>query len=356
MNNLDDAKIYQKLDPTQCVNDILNSADQIELAWNDVKNFIIPSYYLKVKNIVLMGMGGSGIGTVVTRSLGLYNCKIPIICHADYNIPAFVDTNSLVGCISFSGNTEEPLTALEQAAKKGAKCFGIGSGGKLKELATKYHFPFFCIKYKAVQPRLSFPSQFSACVSILSKLGYIDLNEDDIKKTVKILRELNLQLNPQVKKNKNEAKKIALKIIDKIPIIIGSGYLAEIAKKVKGQFNENSKTASFWEVLPEMNHTSLVGLEFPKKLGEKIIFIILQSVYDHPRNVLRQNIMQNIFRKANIKFELIGGFCIANPYCEIMQFVLFTDYVSYYLGILNGINPESIDAVNYLKDQLAKHK
>lgn len=356
MNNLDDVRIYQKLDPKGLIKDIDNTSKQIKLSWEDVKKLIIPSYYIKAKNIVILGMGGSGIGGAIARTIGLKKCSVPIIQHGDYDLPQFVGAESLVIAVSFSGNTEETLIAVQEAAKNNAKIIGICSGGELEKLSIKYKFPCFLVKYNAIQPRVAFASQFIALLGILAKLGYIDVNDEEIKKTISNIDNLNKQIEINITKFENPAKKLAQKIGDRIPVIIGSGYLAEVARRWKGNFNENSNYVSYSEVLPEMNHNALVGLQFPKKIGEKILFIILQSVYDHPRNILRQNIICEIFRKKKAKYEIVGDFQLGNIISEIMQFVLFNDYVSYYLAILNNVGPEDVSIISYLKDKLAKHK
>lgn len=356
MYNLDDSKNFAKFDPKGLYNDIVNTPEQIESTWSDCKKFVIPSYYLKAKNIVISGMGGSGIGGEIVKDLSLNQCKIPIVNIGDYEIPAFVNSESLVMGVSFSGSTEETLSTIVKASEKEAKCIGIASGSKLESLSKKFSFPFFKIKYEAIQPRVAFGSLSTAIAGILAKLGFLNLSDQDIDKTINLLKDLNNNLKFDTEKKFNPAKKLAEKIGDRIPVIIGSGYLAHVAVRWKRNFNENSNYASYSEILPEMNHNSLVGLDYPKKLTNKIFFIILRSSYDHPRNILRQNIIQQIFKQKKIDCELVSEFKIGNPFSEIMQFVLFSDYVSYYQAILNGVDPEDISIIKFLKEQLSKQK
>ena len=145
---------------------------------------------------------------------------------------------------------------------------------------------------------------------------------------------------------------IAQKLFGKIPIIYGSGTLQAVARRWKGEFNENAKSASYFEIIPEMNHNALVGLQFPKELSKEIFVIILQSKYDHPRNKLRQSITGQILQKNRISSESILLEPSASPLAEILQMIHFGDYVSYYLAILNNVAPEPIEVINFLKDKL----
>lgn len=351
--NLDDYQSFPKIDSENILQNIEELPDQIKQGWQEIKNFTVLTHYIQAQNICLLGIGGSAMGADLLRTFALNQSSIPIIVSRDYNLPNFVNSKTLVIAVSYSGNTEETLTAFEQAAKRKAKLVAIATGGKLESLATKYKAVFYKIKYGA-QPRAALGFSAVSQMGIVAKLGFIELKDEDITLTVDLLNQLKSKLRTDIPTDQNIAKQIALKLHHRIPIIYGSGYLQEVARRFKGQFNENAKTASFFEQLPELNHNALVGSEFPEKLASMILVLVLQSSYDHVRNKIRQAITMQILDRRHIPYESIMVEPAGNPLAEMFQVIMVGDYISYYLSLLNEVDPTPVEIINFLKDQLAQ--
>jgi len=353
MANLDNLDSIKNLDRENILGNIQELPDQIDQCWEDWQNIALPTHYINAKNILILGMGGSGIGGSLVSSLADLSSNIPIFVLRDYNIPSWVDRNTLVIGVSYSGNTEETLSAFSEAAEKTEKLITISTGNKLASLGSRYGAVHYKINYGS-QPRAALGYSFTSLVAILAKLRLIDISDESIEETTLLLRGLIKKIDADVPTPRNHAKLLAQKLSGKIPVIYGSGTLAEVARRWKGQFNENSKNTSWFEFLPELNHMSLVGLEYPSDLGKKIFVLILESKYDHPRNKLRQQITTQILQQRRIPFETIMVHPTGNILAEMIQVISLGDFVSYYLAILNNVAPEPVDTINYLKGKLAE--
>lgn len=342
----------QNLDKDNILRNIQEFPDQIERCWDDWQKIPLPTSYIQAKNVVIAGMGGSAIGGGLVASLAK-SASVPIILVNDYDIPGFVSKDTLFIAVSYSGNTEETIYGLKKASEKTNKIITISTGGKIASLATNYRSPHYKIDYGS-QPRAALGYSFTSLVAILAKLNIIEVKNDDIAEAIVLLRGLQKKIDANVQSGYNNAKILAGKLLGRIPIVYGSGYLSEVARRWKGNFNENAKSASYHEILPELNHNALVGLQFPKDLKNMIFVIILQSKYDHPRNTLRQNITAQILQKNRISYESVLLEPSASALAEILQTIHYGDYVSYYLAILNNVEPNPVDIIGFLKDKLAE--
>jgi len=355
MGILDTENLIKKLDPEGMLQSINDLPDQIESAWKDLQSLIIPAHYLKCNKVLILGMGGSAIGGELVSTLALNYSRAPIFVQRDYGLPSFVDSNTLVIAVSYSGNTEETLDAFEKAGEKSAKLITISTGGKIGVLSSKYRAPIFKINYGA-QPRAALGYLFTALLYILNKLDLYALGENEISESVHVLRQYQKIIGLQSPTSQNPAKKLAQKLSDKIPLIMGAGPMSTVARRWKTQINENSKELAIYEVFPELCHNVIVGLDFPKKLSDKIFLISLDSEFDHPRNRLRQSIVQQIFRKKGIGFEVVNMEKPGSPLIEMLEMIMLGDYVSFYLAMINEIDPTPVEMIKFLKDKLAENK
>lgn len=352
MINLDNLEEIQTLDQENILKNIQEFPDQCENCWNDFKKFAIPTGFIQAKSVLLCGMGGSGIGGALVASLAK-NAKIPVITWSDYDIPGFVNKDTLVIITSYSGNTEETIDSYKKAAEITNKIIVISTGGKAGSLSTNYRNPHYKINYGSA-PRAALGYSLTAILAIFAKLKITELKDDDFREAIILLKGLQKKIDAGVSRSENNAKILAHRLYGKIPIVYGSGILAEVARRYKGNFNENAKSASYYEIIPEMNHNALVGLKFPESLKTKISVIILQSNFDHPRNLLRQNITAQILEKNKIDYDLVMLEPAPTPISEILQVIHFGDFVSYYLAILNNIEPNPVTIIEFLKDKLAE--
>lgn len=354
-NILDQKDKIFKNDPENMLLAIADLPDQIKDTWYQAKEFIIPAHYINVDNVVIAGIGGSAIGPDLIIHYAKDSIKKPIELIRDYDLPNYVNDRTLVIASSYSGNTEETLSALDQAMKANAKIIGIAHGGELEKQCMANNIPFFKIEYES-QPRAASPSSFAGIAGMLNKLGFISISDNDIEETYLETKELATKLDVNVEAKVNQAKILAEKLYGRIPFVIGSGSLYQVAHKFKISIDENSKQLAFFEAIPEMNHNTMTGTEFPNELDKKIYVLILQSIFDHPRNKLRQRIMLDVLSKRKIKHETVMLPKSKNRLAEMFMMIELGDYVSYYLALLNGVDPTPVKIVDYFKEQIKKEK
>ena len=342
-------------DPENMLSCIEEFPEQVKDCWSKINKLIIPAGYINTKNIIVLGMGGSAIGGDLTRSLVNMNAKVSIHICRDYDLPQFANSQTLVIASSFSGNTEETVSAFNQAIERGCKLLGITGGGEIENLCKKNRIPYFKINYKS-QPRAALGYSLISIIGILKKLNIFEISDNDIKKAILEIYELHEKINLGIAVSKNQAKELAIKVQDYIPLIIGSGTLVETAHRYKTQINENAKQAAIHDCLPELNHNTIVGFDYPKNIKDNLFIIMLQSAYDHPRTKIRQQIMIEIMSKKKIRFETIMFAPSSSALAEMLKMIYFGDYLSYYMAVLNKVDPTPVEPIQFLKDKLDKYK
>lgn len=353
MSNLDNLGFIKSLDQDSILANIQELPEQIERCWQEWKSIPLPTPFINAKTVLVLGMGGSAQGGGIVADLARATSLVPIISLRDYDIPNWVDRNTLVIAASYSGSTEETLVALEQANQKTDKLITISTGGPIYSVGSQHKALHYQIRYGS-QPRAAIGYMLTSVLAIAKKLNLVEISDNEISETVLLLRALKKKIDADIPTRKNSAKTLAEKLLGFVPIIYSSGILTEVGRRFKAQFNENAKTASYFETLPELNHNSLVGLEYPQNLKAKLYFLILESKYDHPRNKIRQQITAQILEQKRLPYEAIMIQPSPNPFAEVMQTIYFGDYISYYLAILNNVAPNPVEIIKFLKDRLAE--
>ena len=348
----DNVSLYRQFDRSGMLEHLHAFPEQCRKALENVQRLTLPRDYTRISNVVILGMGGSAIGGDFVRRLALTESKAPVWVHRDYGLPAFVDEHTLVIASSYSGNTEETLSGFTTALGTRAKKLAITSGGKLRELAEKEDIPVFVIDYRA-PPRAAFPHSFVPLVGIFQKLGLLSDKTADLQEAVDILEKLSRDLIETRPLASNPAKQLAAKLQGRVAVIYGAEMLSEVSRRWKGEFNENSKAWAFFENFPELNHNAVVGYEFPSELKDRMFVLMLRSMLLHPRNLLRYEATAKLLTKAGITFEFVearGKSALA----QVLGLVLLGDYASFYLSMLNEVDPTSTNAIDFVKQYLAQ--
>jgi glucose/mannose-6-phosphate isomerase len=322
-------------------------------AWQMGLNFSLPDEYKKVKKIIILGMGGSAIGGDLVASLAVNQSSVSIQVCREYFLPQHVDDNTLVIASSYSGMTEETLSAFERSFETSALKLAITTGGKLKSLCESTDVPVFTFDYKT-SPRAALPFSFFILLGIFHNLGILPERNSDVHDTFTRLEDLNITLRETCPMEINPAKSLAQKLYGRLPVIYGAGITAEVAHRWKTQINENSKTMCFYEVFSELNHNAVVGYRFPEDLMPKTTVVLLDSDLLHERIRLRYAVTQKLLDKAGIQNQTLKAEG-KSALSQMMSLVLFGDYVSYYLAILNQADPTEVESIDYLKNILAGH-
>lgn len=302
-----------------------------------------------IHNIVYSGMGGSSLAALLVKSWpGL---KEPFEVVRGYDIPGYVDKDTLFIAASYSGNTEETLSSLLAAHEKGARIVVISGGGKLQQIAEEHNYPFVLLP-KAEQPRYAVLYNLRAIIEILGQAGVLatDAALQELEQTAPFLIEAVKPWVATIPASKNPAKQLAQELMGKSPVVYAGPLLAPAAYKWKIGFNENAKNVAWWSVYPEFNHNEFIG--WSEKPTEKPYGVIdLRSPLEHPRIQKRFELSDKLLsgkRPAAHIVEVQGE----TPLQQLLWSVLFGDFVSIYLGLLNGVNPAPVELVERLKKEL----
>jgi len=354
MVDLDDASIYSRFDKSGMLRHLHGFPEQCMRAWQKVMAFDLPGDYSGISSVVIPGMGGSAIGGDILQRLALLESRVPVWVHRDYGLPAFVDESTLVIASSYSGNTEETLSAFRQSLKTPARKLVITSGGELSRLAEAEGIPAYSIDYKA-PPRAAFSHSFVPLLGIFQKLGLIEDRSADLQKAVQILTGMTADIAETTPHRSNPAKQLASRLQGRVAVIYGAEILSEVARRWKAQFNENGKNWAFCETFPELNHNAVIGYSHPAEAKEKVFVIMLSSRSLGSRNALRYRATAELLTNAGIANETVEGRG-ESVLAQIMGLVLLGDYCSLYLAMLNEVDPTTIDAIDFIKQYLARHE
>ena len=344
----------KKLDKSKMLELLLDFPLQLRIARDLAAKSNIMFAKKDFSRIVFAGLGGSAIGADLVCSYLYFESNIPIQVVREYDLPACVDSSTLVFISSYSGNTEETLSAYNQARQKGAIIIAISSGGSLKEYCRRDNVTFIEVP-PGLPPRcsLGYLSMIPLCT--LARLGLAKDPASSIERAAKLLEELrDKKLNPAVAVKDNVAKYVAAKLYNKFAVIYApSVHFDTVARRWRGQLNENAKSLASTHLFPEMNHNEIVGWEHPKKLFKDFLVILLRDRGSNPRVNKRMDITREIISKENVKtLEVYSqGEGLLS---RILSLIYIGDFVSLYLAILYGIDPVPVARVSYLKKKLAE--
>ncbi len=341
-----------RLDPDDMLRRIRELPDQCRDAWANARPLTLPAGYKRVANVVILGMGGSAIGGDLVRTLVQDRCPVPIAVCRDYDLPAYAGPETLVIGSSYSGGTEETRSAFAQAAARGCKLLAIATGGALIDDARAHGAPVLTYHYPS-QPRGALGHSFVALLAVLHKLELIADPYADLCEAIDLMRSLGPTLEPTVPKDRNPAKQLALKLYDHLSIFYGAGILSEVARRWKGQVNENAKAWAFYDTLPELDHNSVVGFQLPASLLPHLVVVSLEAPADHPRVALRQQVTRDLLRTSGVAVEMVRAQG-KSPLAQMLWTIHLGDYTSFHLACLNNVDPTPIALINYLKKRLAE--
>ena len=337
LKTLDSFGMLQTLDmfPAQC-KDAIRLGGQFE--WKP---------RIAVDRIVVCGMGGSAMaGEIVCRF-----SRLPSTVIRGYCLPSHVDDRTLVIVVSYSGNTVETLSCLEQGINAGAPSLIISSGGRMGEISKEKGIAWLKIP-SGYQPRVAMGYLALPLLVILSRLDLLT----EIGSWESVLQELDRvkrRCTFSVPTAENPAKRLAHTLDGRIPLIYGTGGNTElVAMRWKTQINENAKQPAFWNSFPELNHNEIVALTRADLLSNQHILLLLND-YDLLENHLRREVMKPLFEKNGVSFTEVSAEG-EGAFAQIFSQVYFGDYVSTYLSLLNKVDPTPVALIEEFKEALAQ--
>lgn len=356
-NFLNNQKNFALYDPQAVGKSIELLPDQIRQILSDAPASSIPPEYSEISNIVVAGMGGSNLGAHFVKSALADSLKYPLTINAGYQVPAFVNAKTLYILSSYSGMTEEPLSTYREAKKRKAKILGITEDSpksQIKKLLNRDHLPVVSFKplgfNPSNQPRMALGFAITSLLAILKQTGCLKLDQNELVRIISRLELNTRRLRAQTANN--PAKKIALNLKGKIPVLISAEHLTGNLQIMRNQINENAKNFACALELPDLNHYALEGLGFPKSNRKNLFFLIFDSVLYHPRNRQRLQLTKKVAQQngISVQIHLLKENSSLGQAFELLQFGSWTGY---YLSIANRINPAPIPFVDWFKKQLA---
>ena len=296
-----------------------------------------------VKNILITGLGGSGIGGTIAAEIIFNECSVPVTVIKDYFIPAFVNEDTLIIVCSYSGNTEETIQAFELAMEKNAMIACVTSGGKIAEMAKSKKLDVIIIP-GGMPPRACLGYSLVQLFYILNRYGMIgDEFKNQFKNSIALLEEEKNDIQ-------TEAEKLADFFANKIPVIYAIEGYNGVATRFRQQINENSKMLCWHNILPEMNHNELVGWA---EKNENLAVLILRNKTDYSRTQTRLEISSGVFKKYTPHVKELWS--KGESHLErIIYLIHLTDYVSVILADKRKIDAMEVNIINHLKGELAK--
>jgi len=342
LRRIDTIGMFAALDglPGQCAGAFRDLVDNVQIPEIDA-----------ISNIVVTGLGGSAIGGDLLRVYAAGKLPVPVTVNRDYVLPEFVGPDTLVFAVSYSGNTEETLSAYAESRSRGASVIAITTGGKLGEAAGKDGFPVIAVP-GGISPRSATGYLFIPTLKILNRLGLLPDVTEEITEMIDLIRDMRKKLGPAAAEAENPAKQIARKLHGKIPVIWGSAGTTEVvAQRWKGQINENAKSPAYWNVLPELNHNEIVGFEFPSEILRKIHVVILRDERDHPRVQKRIEITKEVIQNAVDGYTEVWA-SGKGELARLYSLIYTGDFASVYLAALNGVDPGPVKVIDFLKREL----
>jgi glucose/mannose-6-phosphate isomerase len=347
MNNLDDIAAMKKADPSDVLGSTALFADQCAAAWEESQKTVFPEEYKTVKNIVVCGMGGSRFTPKTIGALFRKHITVPYEICEDYTVPGYVNADSLVILSSYSGTTEEVLSAGEDAKKKGAKIAAIM--GKKMDVPGYYFDPKF---NPCGQPRIGGGYLLLGHLGLLKTLGFVTV-KDDVTAAIAFAKETGKKYAAEIPDKDNPAKQLARFLKDKHPFIITAEFLKGFGNAFANQINETAKMISDYRYISELNHHLLEGLSHPDTIHQNGVFVFLLShCYSQPVQK-RFAITKDVVAKQNVgtyDITLTG----ANKLSQTLEAYTLAGFTTFYLGMLYDTDPVAIPWVDYFKAELAK--
>lgn len=352
---LDSREEISKLDTENMMGSIEELGNQVQHAWEDLKSVTFTPT-AEIHNVVLAGMGGSGLGADVIKHLFKSELKVPFDYVHDYTLPGYVNEHTLVVLSSYSGTTEEVLACAQEAQSKNTQVMVICAGGTLADIAQKNGYTIYKIdpKYNpSNQPRMAIGYAVFGTIGLLSKAGIISLQDSDIEAVVKTIHQQVENCKVEVAGEENPAKALAFTMVDRRPVFVASDFLEGAAHVSTNQGNENAKIFADYKIVPEMDHHLLEGLQFPKSNATNHVFIFVQSMLYHPMNIIRMQLTQKIAEDNEI--DAISIPLKAKTKIEqVFEMLTIFGFAGFYLAMLEGINPSPIPFVESFKVDLKK--
>ncbi len=311
---------------------------------------VIPFPAEAIHDVILCGMGGSGIAGELLVGAYWQRLRKPVRCLHGYMLPAWAGESTLVVASSYSGTTEETLTCMMDAVDRTCPVVALTTGGKLRDHYAPQGIPVFGLP-PSPMPRAALVQMLTTLVVALTRVGVLDLHPGELEDAREVLEAAVRRYGPDRPADENPAKRIARSLHGTVPLIWGAEATAGIAYRWKCQINENANIPAFWAEIPEHNHNEIVGIEGHAQSGLRASAVILRDPRQHRQVERRFGVLADLVAdQIDPVIDVVAEG--QSTLGRIFDLVLLGDYVSLYLAALAGIDPGPIESIDRLKAAL----
>jgi glucose/mannose-6-phosphate isomerase len=349
---LEDAAAIKRRDPSGMLERVAEFGEQLGRGWELSRGLQVGDVHRAASAVAVLGMGGSAVAADLLRAIFVDRLSVPLVSVRDYELPAWVGPQTLVVAISHSGATEETVTALSAALERRCPVAVISTGGPIGDVAARVGLPRL-IYATAAPPRASLGYTLSLLAGLLERCGFLALDGAEIEAGAAASLDVVRTCGPDAPTESNMAKQLAWTLLDRLPIIEGSGALAAVARRWKTQLNENSHSIAAAEELPEAMHNAVVGYDQPDTLRDHQYFVFLRSGMDSERNAFRSTLSTELLDAVKISHQAVtvdGD----GPFAASCAAITLGDYVSTYLALLYGVDPSATPVLTQVKERMAE--
>ncbi|HUU45893.1 MAG TPA: bifunctional phosphoglucose/phosphomannose isomerase [Acidobacteriota bacterium] len=351
---LDDPKRYESLDPAMMHAAVVSFPAQLRQA-PDLAGQVSWTAYKPTTpaGICLCGMGGSAIGGDLVRAYWEYESPVPFVIVRNDRLPAMINRFWLVIASSYSGNTVETLTATGEAQQRGCRVLAITTGGLLKETAKRHEWPLITLPSEGLAPRAALGYSFGPVMLALAHWGIVSDQSDQLRAAADFLEGRQAIFQRAIPLDDNPAKSHAAALAGRAVCVYGAtGTTDVIAYRIKCQLCENAKMPAFAASLPELNHNEIVGMDAATAMGLPAAVITLATADDDAIATRRREWIEQRLASKGIPVVTLTA-AGENRLERMLSLVQIGDFISYYLAILNGVDPTPIPAINDLKAHMS---
>jgi glucose/mannose-6-phosphate isomerase len=348
---LDDPAAVKRRDPGGMLDRIAVFGDQLRTGWALSRDLKLGDLHRSARSVAVLGMGGSAVCADLVRAIFADRLTVPIGSVRDYDLPAWVQRETFVVAISHSGATEETISALGVALERRCPVAVITTGGPIGDVASRVGLPRLIYATDA-PPRASLGYTLGLLCGLLERAGMLALDEAEVTAAIDASAAVVKACAISVHTESNLAKQMAWSLLDRLPIVVGSGPLAAVARRWKTQLNENSHSLAAAEEIPEAMHNAVVGYDQPDTLRDHQYFVFLKGAADHPRNAYRATLSRELLTAVGIVHQevVVEG---DGPLGQACAAITLGDYVSVYLALLYGADPSATPVLTHVKERMS---
>jgi len=355
MTMLDDLDYVHSIDKSNMLRVIETFPEQLLEALSSVEQSKIrKTDGREINNVVVAAVGGSAIQGDLIRNWTEDEMAIPLEVCRDSTLPPYADRRTLVIAVSYSGDTQETLSQVIEACEKRCKVFSVTSGGQLAMISKKLGVPTVKVRSGLV-PRAALPHLLTSTAYILWRSGLIKSIQEEVKLASQQLSEIRREIRADSPLQNNGAKQFAIGLLGKFPVIYSSARVSGVARRMKNQFNENSKVPSKFELLPEAIHNDIEGwkrIDVAEEESMPFSIIFIRDAEESRSERIRFEEMKKLLNEAGVsevkQIPLEGETKLG----RLLSGVYFGDFVSFYLAVARGFDPTPIRSIEKLKKRI----